>query len=105
MFHIFDMSSARAGGGEHCSHAQRVVPRSDCYVPRSTATTDRLFPMKVVGGYRLLHDLKFLRSLRLPGPTLLLPLAPPAQRLDQRHGIVTDRARCNLEQSEFERPS
>jgi hypothetical protein len=44
-----------------------------------------------------------LRLLRLPGPTML-PLAPPAQRLDQRHGIVMDRARCNLEQSDLKDP-
>ncbi len=61
--------------------------------------------MKVVGGYRsLLHDLKFLRLPRLPRPTLLLPLAPPVQRLEEPHGIVMDWTRCNLEQSDLKDP-
>jgi hypothetical protein len=42
MFHFFDMSFGETGPRRDCRHGIAWVPRCDCYVPRSIATTGRL---------------------------------------------------------------
>jgi hypothetical protein len=81
----------------------RVVPRSDLYFPRNTATTGWLIALNEghSAGIDRWHpiDLELMLLVRLPSAMHLLPLARPMQGLDEHHGIVMNWTRWRFEQS------
>jgi hypothetical protein len=104
MFQIFDTSSARQHRGEHCSHA---IAWSRAAIVMLRAMPLRLIPNKghsagVDRCYTI--DLKLMLLVRLLRAMLLLPLAPPTQRLSEHHGTVMDWARCGLSDRHVKSP-